>query len=119
MDRDLLAVLTLKDLRVRYGRTFLGLPLAAAVPVAYAVFYGAFFGLLGVRHQEGGWGGFLLGIAAWQWTAGMIVSAPSLYLRELSLTRHLPPRWEHHAAAAVLCEGITMALIIPLAVAAA
>ena len=117
ISRDLLLVLALKDIKVRYRNTLFGLLWAAAAPIVYAGIYGAAFGLLGVKRPVAGWAGFLVGVAAWQWTAGTISAAPTLYLRNLSLLQRMPPRWGYHAAATVLCESAILLAILPVAAA--
>ena len=115
IERDLLLVLTLKDLRVRYRSTVLGYLWAVLPPALNAGVLATAFASLGVRVPDGGWGAFLIGVASWQWFAGVIASAPSLYLRNATLVSRMPARWGHHASAAVICEAAPLAAILPLA----
>jgi len=89
------------------------------MPLLYAGIYAAGFDLLGVRRTAVGLPAFLVGVASWQWTAGVIGSGSSLFARNLSLVQRMPARWGHHAAAAVLCESAPLAAILPLAAALA
>ncbi|MBI3552406.1 MAG: ABC transporter permease [Elusimicrobia bacterium] len=119
IDLDLLRVLTQKDLRVRYRSALLGYLWAAASPLIFAAIYFVAFRTLGVRRPAAGWGGFLLGVAVWQWTAGAYASSVTLYARNSTLLRRIAPRWTNHVTACVLCEAAPVAAVLPLGVAIA
>lgn len=117
IDLDLLRVLVVKNLRMRYRSAVFGYLWAAAAPLMSAAIYAAAFGALGVRRPPIGWGAFLVGVAAWHWIAGVLGHSTTLYLRNLNLLRRLPVRWTNHALACVLVEAAPVAAILPLAAA--
>jgi ABC-type polysaccharide/polyol phosphate export permease len=115
LEPGLTAVLTAKNLKVRYRSALLGYAWAAASPLIYGAIYLGAFSALGVRRPDAGWAATLVGVAVWQWTAGVVSSSPSLALRNLALLRRVPLRWNDHVIAGVLCEAAPVAAVLPLA----
>ena len=105
LDWRLLRALLVKDLRARYRPTLLGYWADLALSGAAVLVYAGAFGALGVKLPPGSWPVFLAGAASWQWTAGVIGAAPSLYGRNARLLRRFSPRWTEHVLAGVLCEA--------------
>ncbi len=112
-DADLLFVLTMKDLRVRYRGAAFGCLWALFLPLFYAAMYKISFGALGIG-RAGGLGELLIGTAVLQWTAGAVGSAPKIFLRDSALLRRVPTRWTFHAAAEVLCQAAPFVAALPV-----
>ncbi|MEO1237515.1 MAG: ABC transporter permease [Planctomycetota bacterium] len=76
--RDLLAVLVLKELRVRYKRTVLGYAWSLLQPLAFAaVFYVVFKSFIRIDTGDVDYTLFLVcGLFAWQWFANGVTTAP-------------------------------------------
>ncbi len=111
---DLLAVLTAKEIKVRYKRTALGYLWSLLNPLVYAVtFWFAFKAILNVRIEN--YFVFLLaGLFPWQWFANTLQVAPTAFLRNASLVKKvLFPRYLI-VGSVVLTEGVHFLLCLPV-----
>jgi len=85
--RDLIFVLTQKELKVRYKNTILGYLWSVTSPLAYAfVFYIAFKVILRIQMED--YALFLIaGLFPWQWFANSINASPVVFLGNASLIK--------------------------------
>ncbi|MBS0321700.1 MAG: ABC transporter permease [Proteobacteria bacterium] len=111
---DLLAVLTAKEIKVRYKRTALGYLWSLLNPLVYAItFWFAFKAILNVKIEN--YFVFLLaGLFPWQWFANTLQVAPAAFLRNGSLVKKvLFPRYLI-VGSVVLTEGVHFLLCLPV-----
>jgi lipopolysaccharide transport system permease protein len=112
--RDLVVTLTVKEMKVRYKRTFLGYAWSLLNPLVYAVTYWiAFKAILNVKID--GYLTFLLcGLFPWQWLASSLTSAPQAFVTNASLVKRI--RFPRHliVLSTVITEGLHFLLCIPV-----
>lgn len=111
---DLLAVLTAKEIKVRYKRTVLGYLWSLLNPVIYATtFWIAFKAILNVRIES--YFTFLLaGLFPWQWFANTLQVAPSAFVRNATLVKKVAFPRHLIVASVVLTEGVHFVLCLPV-----
>ena len=111
---DLLAVLTAKEIKVRYKRTVLGYLWSLLNPVIYATtFWIAFKAILNVRIES--YFTFLLaGLFPWQWFANTLQAAPSAFVRNATLVKKVAFPRHLIVASVVLTEGVHFVLCLPV-----
>ncbi len=111
---DLLAVLTAKEIKVRYKRTALGYAWSLLNPIIYAVtFWFAFKAVLNVKIES--YFTFLLaGLFPWQWFANTLQVAPSAFIRNASLVKKVAFPRHLIVASVVLTEGVHFVLCLPV-----
>ena len=114
--RDLIVILTQKEMKVRYKNTFFGYVWSIAHPLAFAlVFFMAFKVVM--RIQMEGYAVFLIaGLFPWQWLSNSVNASPMVFslnaslIKKVSLPRHILP------LATVLQDMIHFLLSIPVIV---
>ena len=111
---DLLAVLTAKEIKVRYKRTVLGYLWSLLNPVIYATtFWIAFKAILNVRIES--YFTFLLaGLFPWQWFANTLQVAPNAFVRNATLVKKVAFPRHLIVASVVLTEGVHFVLCLPV-----
>src|SRR4030042_5443535 len=85
--RDLIVILTQKEVKVRYKSTVFGYVWSIAHPLAFAfVFFMAFKVVM--RIQMEGYAVFLIaGLFPWQWFSNSINASPTIFLHNSSLIK--------------------------------
>src|SRR4030067_613017 len=114
--RDLIVILTQKEVKVRYKSTVFGYVWSIAHPLAFAfVFFMAFKVVM--RIQMEGYAVFLIaGLFPWQWFSNSINASPTIFLHNSSLiTKVILPR-NALPLATVLQDSIHFLLAIPVIV---
>jgi lipopolysaccharide transport system permease protein len=112
--RDLLLVLTEKEIKVRYKNSSLGYLWSVAHPLAFSLVYFIAFGLF-LRVDIPNYALFLItGIFSWHWLANSITSSPNIFLSNSTLLKRL--RFPHHTlvAAMVLNDGFHYVVSVPV-----
>lgn len=85
--RDLLFVLTQKEIKVRYKSSWLGYAWSIAHPLVFALIYFVAFGLF-MRVQIPHYPLFLIaGLFPWQWFANSINVSPNIFLQNTMLIK--------------------------------
>lgn len=114
--RDLILVLTAKEIKVRYKNNLLGYLWSIANPLAYAfVFYIAF--KIVMRIQMPDYSLFLISaLFPWQWFANSVNSSPSIFLGNASIVKKVNFSRSIIPLAAVLQDMFHFLLSIPVIV---
>ena len=111
---DLVATLTIKDIKVRYKRTYLGYAWSLLNPLVYAVTYWiAFKAILNIR-VEGYFVFLLAGLFPWQWLSNSMMLAPKAFLGNAPLIKKIHFPRHLIVVSSVLTEGLHFALCIPI-----
>ncbi|HEV8502726.1 MAG TPA: ABC transporter permease [Casimicrobiaceae bacterium] len=112
--RDLVITLTIKEIKVRYKRTFLGYAWSLLNPIVYAVTYWiAFKAILNVR-IEGYFVFLLCGLFPWQWLSSSLMSSPGGFVTNASLIKKISfPRYLI-VLSTIITEGLHYLLCIPV-----
>jgi lipopolysaccharide transport system permease protein len=114
--KDLLVVLTQKEVKLRYKNSWLGYLWSVANPLAFAALYFVAFSVY-MRVDIPRYPLFLIaGLFPWQWIANATSAAPNLFLTNTSLIKKI--RFPRNAlvGAAVLNDGIHFLCSIPVLV---
>ena len=112
--RDLVLVLTQKEIKVRYKSTWLGYAWSIANPLAFALIYFIAFGMV-MQVQIPQYSVFLIaGLFPWQWLANSINAAPTIFLGNSTLLRRVRFPRNLLLASTVLNDGIHFLLSIPI-----
>jgi len=112
--RDLIFVLTQKEIKVRYKSSWLGYVWSIANPLAFAVLYFIAFGIF-MRVQIPHYPLFLIaGLFPWQWLANSLNASPAIFLGNASLLKKV--RFPRHVlvATTVLNDAFHFILSIPV-----
>ena len=111
---DLVIALTVKEIKVRYKRTFLGYGWSLLNPLVFAVTYWiAFKAILNVR-IEGYFIFLLAGLFPWQWLNNSLQLAPRAFINNASLVKKIAfPRYLI-VASSVVTEGLHFMLCLPV-----
>jgi lipopolysaccharide transport system permease protein len=114
--RDLILILTQKEMKVRYKSTILGYIWSVAHPLAFAfVFFMAFKVVM--RIQMEGYAAFLIaGLFPWQWLSNSVNASPMIFLRNASLIKKVNLPRNALPLATVLQDSIHFLLAIPVIV---
>jgi len=111
---DLVVTLTIKDIKVRYKRTYLGYAWSLLNPLVYAVTYWiAFKAILNVK-IEGYFVFLLAGLFPWQWLSNSMMLAPNAFVANSPLIKKIHFPRNLIVVSAVLTEGLHFALCIPI-----
>ncbi len=112
--RDLVITLTIKEIKVRYKRTFLGYAWSLLNPIVYAVTYWiAFKAILNVK-IEGYFVFLLCGLFPWQWLSSSLMSSPGGFVTNASLIKKINfPRYLI-VLSTIITEGLHYLLCIPV-----
>lgn len=85
--KDLIIVLTQKELKVRYKNSFLGYLWSIANPLAFAFIYFVVFSVI-IRIQVENFALFLIaGLFPWQWFANSVTASPGMFLANASIIK--------------------------------
>ncbi len=112
--RDLIVVLTAKEIKGRYKNSWLGYAWSVLNPLAFATVYFLAFGVF-MRVQITDYPLFLIsGLFPWQWVSHSMSSAPNIFLANATLLKKV--RFARHVlvASAVLSDGFHFLLSIPV-----
>jgi lipopolysaccharide transport system permease protein len=112
--RDLVVTLTIKEIKVRYKRTFLGYAWSLLNPIVYAVTYWiAFKAILNVK-IEGYFVFLLCGLFPWQWLSSSLQSAPGSFVTNASLIKKIAFPRHLVVLSTIITEGLHFLLCIPV-----
>lgn len=112
--RDLLIVLTEKEIKGRYKNSWLGYAWSVLNPLAFATVYYLAFGLF-MRVQIPDYPLFLVaGLFPWQWVNHSMSAAPNIFIANASLLKKV--RFSRHVLvmSAVLSDGLHFLMSIPV-----
>lgn len=114
--RDLVVVLTEKDIKGRYKNSWLGYAWSVLNPLAFAtVYYLAFGVFMHVQIQD--YPLFLVaGLFPWQWISHSMSAAPNIFLANATLLKKV--RFARHVlvASTVLSDGLHFLMSIPVVI---
>ena len=114
--KDLIVVLTQKEVRVRYRNTWLGYTWSLLYPLTFAVVYYVVFGVI-MRVPIENYALFLLaGLFPWQWVSHSLITAPNVFLVNATLIKKVKFPWNMLVASAVMNFGVQFMLSIPVLV---
>lgn len=114
--RDLIIVLTQKEVRVRYRNTWLGYAWSLLYPLTFGVVYYVIFGII-MRVPIENYALFLLaGLFPWQWVSHSLSTAPNMFLVNATLIKKVKFPWNVLVASAVMNFGVQFMLSIPVVV---
>ncbi len=114
--KDLILVLTQKEIRLRYENSWLGYVWSVANPLAFAVIYCVAFRTF-MRVDIPQYSPFLIaGLLPWQWLSNSIGSAPVIFLGNTTLLKKV--RFPRNALVAptVLNDGFHFVMSMPVIV---
>ena len=114
--RDLIVILTQKEMKVRYKSTIFGYVWSIAHPLAFAfVFFVAFKVIM--RIQMEGYAVFLIaGLFPWQWFSNSVNASPMVFLGNASLIKRVKLPGNILSLTTVLQDMIHFLLSIPVIV---
>lgn len=114
--RDLVLVLTQKEIKVRYKNSWLGYAWSVANPLAFALVYLVTFKTF-MRIDIPHYSLFLItGLFPWQWLSNSIGMAPSIFLGNATLLKKVRFPRNLLVASTVLNDGIHFVISIPVIV---
>jgi len=112
--RDLVLVLTQKEIELRYRSSWLGYVWSIANPLAFAVLYFIAFGIF-MQVQIPNYPLFLIaGLFPWQWLANSVNASPTLFLLNATLLKKVRFPKNVLVAATVLNDAFHFILSIPV-----
>ncbi len=112
--KDLLLVLTQKEIKVRYKSSWLGYAWSVANPLTFALVYSIAFGVF-IRVNIAHYPLFLIaGMFPWQWLSNSISASPTIFLSNASLLKKVRFGRNILVAATVLNDGVHFVLSIPV-----
>ncbi|MBK9475288.1 MAG: ABC transporter permease [Tetrasphaera sp.] len=117
--RTILWTLVVRDLRVRYARSWLGYLWTVLDPLAMAAIYFVVFAFIFDRGDIGHRPYFiflLVGLLAWQWVSGSVNSTALAILSEAKLVRSTNLPREIWVLRIVIAKGIEFLLSLPILV---
>jgi lipopolysaccharide transport system permease protein len=114
--KDLVVVLTQKEIKLRYKSSWLGYVWSVANPLAFATLYFIAFRIF-MRVDIPQYPLFLIaGLFPWQWVANSVSAAPGLFLGNASLLKKVRFPRNVLVAVSVLNDGIHFLCAIPVLV---
>lgn len=114
--RDLITVLTQKELKIRYKRSFLGYLWSVANPLALAIVFFIAFKIF-MKIQIENYTLFLIsGLFPWQWFANSVNISAMVFVSNASLIKKVNFRRESLVVAVVLNDMLHFAMSIPVIV---
>jgi lipopolysaccharide transport system permease protein len=114
--RDLLFVLTAKEIKLRYKSSWLGYVWSIANPLAFAILYFLAFRIF-MRVEIPQYTLFLIaGLFPWQWIANSTGASPNLFLANTSLLKKIRFPRNLLVASSVLNDGFHFLCSIPVLV---
>jgi lipopolysaccharide transport system permease protein len=112
--KDLLVVLTRKEIKIRYKNSWLGYAWSILNPLAFAFIYSIAFGVV-MRVQVSQYPLFLLaGLFPWQWLSHSFSAAPNIFLANATLIKKVRFPWNMLVASTVLNDAVHFVLSIPI-----
>lgn len=112
--RDLIFVLTQKEIKVRYKSSWLGYVWSIANPLAFAVLYFIAFRIF-MRVQIPNYPLFLIaGLFPWQWLSNSVNASPNIFLSNASLLKKVRFPRNVLVATTVLNDAFHFILSIPV-----
>ncbi len=112
--KDLVLVLTQKEIKLRYKSTWLGYAWSLANPLAFALIYFIAFGIF-MRVQIPDYPVFLIaGLFPWQWLSNSMNTAPTIFLGNSTLLRKVRFPRNLLLVSMVLNDGVHFVLSIPV-----
>lgn len=112
--KDVLFVLTQKEIKVRYKSSWLGYAWSVANPLTFAFVYVIAFGVI-IRVDIPHYPLFLIaGLFPWQWLSNSITASPNIFLANASLLKKVRFPRNVLVAATVLNDGVHFVLSIPV-----
>lgn len=112
--RDLIVVLTEKEIKGRYKNSWLGYAWSVLNPLAFATVYYLAFGVF-MRVQIEDYPLFLVaGLFPWQWVSHSMSAAPNIFLANATLLKKVQFARHVLVASAVLSDGFHFVLSIPV-----
>jgi lipopolysaccharide transport system permease protein len=116
---ELVYLLVLKDLRVRYKSSVLGYLWAVANPLAFALVYYVAFGVILRAGAQDNFAILLLtGLFPWSWAANALVHATGVYRHNTSLVRKVQVRRAALPLGITLQEMLHFFLTVPILIGA-
>jgi lipopolysaccharide transport system permease protein len=112
--RDLIIVLTEKEIKGRYKNSWLGYAWSVLNPLAFATVYYLAFGVF-MHVQIADYPLFLVaGLFPWQWVSHSMSAAPNIFIANASLLKKV--RFPRHVlvVSAVLSDGLHFLMSIPV-----
>ena len=112
--RDLIVVLTAKDIKGRYKNSWLGYAWSVLNPLAFAIVYYLVFGVF-MHVQIPDYPLFLVaGLFPWQWVSHSMSAAPNIFIANATLLKKV--RFARHVlvASTVLSDGLHFLMSIPV-----
>jgi lipopolysaccharide transport system permease protein len=112
--RDLIIILTEKEIKGRYKNSWLGYAWSVLNPLAFATVYYLAFGVF-MRVQITDYPLFLVaGLFPWQWVSHSMSAAPNIFLANATLLKKV--RFARHilVVSAVLSDGLHFLMSIPV-----
>ena len=114
--RDLLIVLTAKEIKLRYKNSWLGYAWSVANPLAFATLYFVAFRIF-MRVDIPRYPLFLIaGLFPWQWIANSTGAAPALFLANTCLLKKIRFPRNVLVASSVLNDGVHFLCSVPVLV---
>ena len=112
--RDLILVLTQKEVQVRYRNTWLGYAWSLLHPLTFAIVYYIAFGVI-MRVPIDNYAGFLIvGLFPWQWISQALGTAPNIFLANASLVKKVKFPWNALVVSTVGNFGVQFVLSLPV-----
>ncbi len=114
--RDLIVVLTQKEVRVRYRNTWLGYAWSLLYPLTFALVYYMVFGVI-MQVPINNYALFLIvGLFPWQWVSHSLSTAPNIFLVNATLIKKVKFPWNMLVVSAVMNFGVQFLLSLPVVV---
>lgn len=111
---DLIVVLTLKDLKVRYKNSVLGYLWSLLHPLTFAVIFYFVFKIV-VKFPVENYVAFLLsGLFPWQWIANSLIASTTVLLSNASLVKKVKCPSQVFPLSVVFQDGIHFLLSVPV-----
>ena len=111
---DLVTALTIKEVKVRYKRTYLGYAWSLLNPLVYAVTYWiAFKAILSIK-IEGYFVFLLAGLFPWQWLSNSLTLAPNAFVINSPLLKKIAFPRNLILVSSVLTEGLHFTMCLPI-----
>jgi lipopolysaccharide transport system permease protein len=112
--RDLLVILTAKEVKLRYRRSWLGYVWSLAHPLAFAGLYFLAFGVF-IRIGVTQYPVFLIaGLFPWQWVANSLGASPGVFLQNAMMIKKVRFPYSLLVGSAVLNDGIHFVCSLPV-----
>ncbi len=112
--RDLILVLTQKEVQVRYRNTWLGYAWSLLHPLTFALVYYIAFGII-MRVPIENYALFLIvGLFPWQWISHSLSTAPNIFLANATLIKKVKFPWNMLVVSTIANYGVQFLLSVPV-----